>query len=675
MRQTPWLGGLIRNLRKPGFWLIAALLVLVTIPHYGEHLSHPAFLTDLSENLGLDRHAFERIAYLLPIIWAGFLFGQKGAFITSMVALGCMLPRAIFISEYPMDAFFEISAVFILGNVVAFSFNALRKERDRRADLERAENALQLQLQVIRESERRLTALNQTSAILSQSLEPREVLDRATANAVDVMQVDAALIYEVAEDAGELVLASCRGLSQEVTREIERISLKEGFNATVVETGAPLFIEDVSREPRLTTLIGKEQGVKSLLCLPLKSKGKVVGTLCLLMLSYRWFRQDEVDLINAIANQVGVAIENARLYEKERLAIQRLAVSERNYRGLFETANDAIWVHDMGGNIIVANKAAEKQTGYALEELKGLDVKVFLSGECLRLARQVRRNLLEGLPMQQPYEQCIIRKDGTRAILTLTTSLVVEDGVPTGFQNISRDVTEEIRMRENLNYYLGEVTRAQEEERKRIARELHDDTVQALVVLARQLDELSSAQEDSVDKTAALENLWQQTNGIIQGVRRLSQDLRPPTLDRLGLLSALEWLVSDVSKYAGLPIEMKIIGSERRLPQEQELMLFRIIQEALRNVWRHSHAARADVTVELEEARIRITVRDDGKGFDVPNVVGDLTRLGKLGLAGMQERARLLGGVLKLESVPGQGTAITVEAPIWPDGSGYTAKG
>jgi PAS domain S-box-containing protein len=383
------------------------------------------------------------------------------------------------------------------------------------------------------------------------------------------------------------------------------------------------------------------------------------------MRSYRWFREDEVELLTVVGNQVGVAIENARLYQKERLVTQRLAVSERNYRGLFENANDAIWVHDLKGNITVANRASSKQTGYSLPELIGMDVRDMLPEGSLSLAAQVKRKLIENEHLDQPYEQRIVRKDGTEAILMLTTSLVVEDGVPAGFQNISRDVTEEKRMRENLDFYLGEVTKAQEEERTRIARELHDDTIQALVVLARQLDELATGTKGlSKERRASLEDLWQQANNAIHGVRRLSQDLRPPTLDRLGLRPTLEWLANDVSKYSDIRIRAKVVGEERRLSPEAELMLFRITQEALRNVWRHSEATEAELTVEFEEDRIRITVRDNGKGFDLPGSVGDLTRHGKLGLTGMQERARLVGGTLKTESEPGKGTTITVEAPI-----------
>ena len=126
------LNWLTRTIRKPGFWFILALLILITLPHYSEAFKYPGLFLQMISNLDLNRHAFERILYLAPIVWAGFMFGWKGAFIVSLVALACMLPRAIFVTEYSKDALFESSAVFIIGNVLAISFHSLRREREHR---------------------------------------------------------------------------------------------------------------------------------------------------------------------------------------------------------------------------------------------------------------------------------------------------------------------------------------------------------------------------------------------------------------------------------------------------------------------------------------------------------------------------------------------------------------
>ena len=637
-----------RVIRRPSFWLLVALLVLITLPHYAEELKHPAFFSNLWDNLGLDRHAFERILFLAPIVWAGFLFGQRGAFIVSLMAVAIMLPRVLVLSEYRPDAISETIAVFVLGNVVAFSFGLLRRERIRRIQL---------------------AVLNEISSVVSKSLELSQLLGSSIDSVVTVMRADAALVFLMDEKTKELVLTANEGVSKEFTQNVGRIKLGEGFSGRVAVTGEPLFVEDVSQESGSATggVLVKE-GIKSQIIVPLKSKGVVVGTLCVAMCSHRRFSDDEVELLNAIGNQIGVAVENARLYEYERDVTKQLKLSEERYRELFESANDAIWVHDLEGNLMAANRASEKLTGFTLEELRQgnrLNVRSFLMEESLNLAKDVGSKLLENEPVAQPYEQRIVRKDGTEANLMITTNLVTEGGKPVAFQHIARDVTEEKRMRENLQFYLRQITRAQEEERKRIARELHDDTVQYLVVLARQLDDLASSSKGlSREEKIKLEDLRQQVTNIMEGVRRLSHDLRPATLDRLGLLPALEWLAANMEKLSGIKVQVKTSGSERRLPTEVEVILFRIAQEALSNVRRHSKATSAEVRVEFEDSKARITVKDDGKGFAMPETMGNMVKEGRLGLVGMHERIQLLNGSLKIESQPGKGTTVVIEAPI-----------
>jgi len=655
---------LIKTVRKPGFWLILAVLVLITLLHYGEILKYPVFLSQMMSSLGLDRHAFERILYLAPIVWAGFLFGWRGAVITSLAALACMLPRAIFISPYPSDALFETSAVFIIGNVLAISFNALRKERTYRTQLEVAQQELQAHVQVIEENERRLAALHQISSTVSQSLELSEVLSSGMDNVVDVMQVDGALIFLLDEETDELALAAYQGVSAEFVQGVSRIKLGEGFNGRVAETGEPLYVEDASQDPSLTKMVVREEGIRSQLIVPLKSKGKVVGTLCVAARKQRQVRSEELELVTAIGNQIGVAVDNARLYQQQQAVAEELRVSEERYRELFENAHDAIWLYDLEENIMAANKACATLTGYGVEELSDIKAGDLFTEGCLESIKNLEDPLLKGEALGRLSEAKIVRKDGTEASVQLSTSPVFSSGRIIGFQHIARDITEQKRMQENLRFYLQQVTRAQEEERKRISRELHDETTQDLVALSRQLDALGSSGKGlSEDNRLRLEELWQKTNNIMQGVRRLSQDLRPAALDRLGLLSALEWLASDVAEYSGIEIKVNVVNTERRLPEEVELVLFRITQEALRNVWRHSQATKAEITVEFDESKTRVTVSDNGKGFNLPETIGDLARDGKLGLAGMQERARLLGGSLTVQSELGRGSTITVELP------------
>lgn len=465
---------------NPGFWLIAALLVIISFFHYNNTIDYPSFLNTLLKNLDLTRQAFERILFLAPIVWSCFIFGLKGSLVVSGISLVLMLPQVIMSSGNRWDVFIESTAVVIVGEILALTFDSFRHSRERRIELEAIQHELQL--------------------------------------------------------------------------------------------------------------------------------------------------------------------------------------SEQRYRSLFEDAHDAIWLQDMEGNITGSNAANKALTGYDVSEIVGMNVRQFLSPEALDTAKEIRRRLIEQKSPGETYDQKIKRKDGDEATIRLSSSVIRRNGKPVGFQHIARDITEEQRQKENQRLYLEQVTRAQELERKRISRELHDDTIQSLVVLSRQLDALATSKEAIPEAIRRrLEELWQQSNNIMQGVRRLSQDLRPAALDRLGLLPAIQMLADDTAQYSNIPIDVKVLGTERRLGEEVELVLFRIVQEALRNIWRHSEATQAGITVEFTNYKVKITISDNGKGFELPPTVGDFTKDGKLGLAGMEERARLVGAILSAESKAGKGTTIAIE--------------
>lgn len=215
--------------------------------------------------------------------------------------------------------------------------------------------------------------------------------------------------------------------------------------------------------------------------------------------------------------------------------------------------------------------------------------------------------------------------------------------------------------RDRLRSYVQEVTRAQEEERKRLARELHDTAAQDLVRLTRGLDALEESQASDGGLRQRLRELRALAEGSLEGLRRVSRDLRPALLDDLGLVPALEWLVADLRQRAGIQAEFRHSGAPRRLDPETEVALFRITQEALRNVERHAGAARAVVEAEFTGDAIRVAVTDNGRGFVAPVPMEGLAQSGRLGLLGMYERAQLVGGTLAIRSRPGEGTRVSVE--------------
>ena len=622
-----------------------------------------------SFHLGLTRHALDRILFLLPIIYASFVFRLKGGLITSFTALAIMLPRAILISPVPRDALLETGGIFAIAILASWGIWTRAQERDKTkvalAELQSAHEILQHYVQSARKNEKRQTILNTISTLLGESLELKNILDKAIHMVSELMEVEVALIFSLDEESQKLKIAAYEGVSDEFARAVDGIKIGDGIYGEVAKTCQPMVVDDTSYDPRFTIPEVSKMRIEIQLIVPMVLRGQIRGILCVAMRRPRQFPLEDMELLTAIGAQIATAMENARLYEKERLVAQRLAISERNYRQLFENASDAIWVHDLEGNITAANEAAAKLVGYSTEELKKMNVRKFLSEESLNLTGQIRQKLLEREPVEQLYEQRMMRKDGTEAILLLSTNLVTENGKPTGFQHIARDVTEERRMQDSLRYYLSQITKVQEEERKRIARDLHDDTSQVLYALSRQVDNFTRDNVALTPKHATfLKELRQQLNNTLEGIRRFTQELRPPMLDDLGLSAALRWQVSDLEKRSGIEAELTVSGIERRCPAEVELIIFRIVQEALRNVEKHAQASRVEVAIEFDEGKTKVSICDNGKGFDLRGSLADLPRTGKLGLAGMEERVRLLNGTLKIESKPGEGTRVMIAVPI-----------
>jgi len=477
------------------------------------------------------------------------------------------------------------------------------------------------------------------------------------------MGVDVVLLFLLDDERQELSLEVQQGASDAFVAGVRRMKVGEGFNGTVAQTGKPLVVEDVTANPLLSRQVVINERIKSQLIVPLQSKGKVVGTLCIARRTSGKFYPDEMELLVSIGNQIGAGLENARLYQKMEQALRQLRQSEERYRDLFENAYDAIWVHDLGGNVLATNKACEKLTGYPSDELANMDISQLLSEFTRSCISEIERRLIQGKPVERCCDGELFRKGGSKALVQVTTSMIDHDGQAVGIQHCVRDVTDERQFQDNIRYYLQQVTRAQEEERKRIARELHDETLQNLVAISRQLDKITSSDALWEESHEAVRSFKKQVEVAVHEIRRFSHDLRPSVLDDLGLLPALELLTDDLEKQ-GIATSFKVIGEARRLMPEVEVMLFRIAQEATRNLWRHAKASVAELSIEFDNATVKVSINDNGSGFRLPRRPEGLASLGKLGLAGMHERARLLGGTLVLKSRQGEGTVVTVEVPV-----------
>ncbi len=211
--------------------------------------------------------------------------------------------------------------------------------------------------------------------------------------------------------------------------------------------------------------------------------------------------------------------------------------------------------------------------------------------------------------------------------------------------------------------YVAAVTRTQEEERRRIARELHDGTVQALVAVGRRLEYLEGAAQEP-ELVSQLTALRHQVGDAAAEVRRFSRELRPLVLEDLGLAPALRYLSNQLSEQDGIEVNLTVRGALGGLNGDQELVLFRIFQEALTNISKHAQATVVDALVESDAEGVLLQVSDNGRGFTQPTSTNEFARSGHFGLMGIQERAQLLGGRLELHSRPGKGTTVRIWLPV-----------
>ncbi len=366
---------------------------------------------------------------------------------------------------------------------------------------------------------------------------------------------------------------------------------------------------------------------------------------------------ERTSVMTQMAIAYGVAMFVGHRVDRERSerivaegAVQALNVFAARYRALFESAGEGILLLRGGDQIAEGNAAAEELFGLRADELTEARIADALPpslASALAGPPQARSDL-EG-------DVRLITADGQeRWVEPVRTQLPASDGLT---QVVLRDVTARHRRVTALESYAAEILRAQEEERTRLGQEIHDDTMQSLVLICRSLDAIGDGQEIEEVK-AQLADLRGLAESTHDSLRVLLGGLRPALLDDLGLTAALGSLVAGLEERMAIHVHLDVEGDARRLPPERELALYRIAQEALRNMERHSGASEGTVTVRFEADDVELRVRDNGRGFDLL-----LGGEGHLGVLGMRERARVVGGDFKIQSYPGGGTTVMATVP------------
>lgn len=345
-------------------------------------------------------------------------------------------------------------------------------------------------------------------------------------------------------------------------------------------------------------------------------------------------------------------------YQRRRAeeATQRLRLQEEKYRRLFESAGDAILVFDETGQVREANAAASVLTGYPRARLGAVSISDLFWEQGL--------DPLNGCGAgDAPVPLTLRRADGAELLVDASCATLRLDGDKMLAQAVLRDVTDQRRRHETLQSFAHLATAAQEEERRRIARELHDETLQSLAFLSRRLDALQETQRLARAARREIGELHDLADQTMAALRRTCRNLRPSILDDLGLVPATRALADELRERSAIEADVGVWGELRRLAPDTELLAYRVVQEALNNVERHSRATWVVVGFEFGPGGLKIAVEDNGQGFPAQDFARQAARSGKLGLLGMQERAELMGGELTIESRARRGTRISLLLP------------
>jgi len=453
----------------------------------------------------------------------------------------------------------------------------------------------------------------------------------------------------------------------------------QALSGGVIKSAEPVLIPSITPEqlraislPEFQEFIN-EVGVGSVLIAPLMGRSGVVGTMNLMRhRGNRPFNVEDQSFLTDIAYRIALAIENCRLFESlhaeitERLsAKQALEISEARFRSIFESVTVGIKVLDLDGKILQTNYAFQSMIGYPEQELEGNHFHKFIHPEDVRQAAKLFQGAKVNGTSYFRFEHRTIHKD--KSILWVKTIFTVikrgrEDGEPAFIVGIVENITEQKRLELEMAELNSRLQNGMELERLRLAQELHDNPMQSLYSAIYRIEELRGTVDPELKE--ALGDVKQHIQNVLQDLRATAKELRPPTIFNFGLENAIRSHANDIlEKHPNLNIYLSLAHDRQILPEKVRLALFRIFQQSLANVIRHSKATEVHVRFSFDAEETHLEIRDNGKGFDVPANWIEFVRQGHYGLAGAAERATTLGGTFKVQSAPGSSTTIRVTIP------------
>jgi two-component system, NarL family, sensor histidine kinase DevS len=538
----------------------------------------------------------------------------------------------------------------------------------------------------------RLRALLEAGIALTSELTLDTLLQRIMELSAELTGARYAALGVIDRSGSQLERFLTTGIDPETHAAIGELPRGRGILGTLIHEARPLRLHDLSQDPRSVGFPPGHPPMSTFLGVPIVLRGVAYGNLYLTeKAGDESFTEEDQELVTLLAGQAAVAIENARLYE----AATRWS---RQLESLNEIGNALATETDLDRLLdLVCRRLRElldaRLVTVALpvgtEELRfvaasGESAKELVGGTTTRggsksgrVLERRRSERSDSVLDDHEVDHFLTRRIGARTGLWVpmiardqaigVIAVHDKEGRDPRFSDDDLRLAETFATRASVAVDLSErvardalrgVVAAQERERERLARELHDETGQALTSILlglKGLEETVSGDEARV----AVSDLRDRVVETLQNVRRLAVELRPKALDDFGLVSALERLIAGFAEQTAIAVDFEASGVGARLPAEAETALYRIVQEALTNVVKHSQARSVSIVLTRQGSMLTAVIEDDGKGFD-PELVGR----DHFGLQGMRERLALIDGELRVESRSGAGTTLVVQVPV-----------
>jgi PAS domain S-box-containing protein len=436
-----------------------------------------------------------------------------------------------------------------------------------------------------------------------------------------------------------------------------RLAPGEGFPGMVLLQGAPIWIMDVTQDPKYKRAeLAKEIDIRTGVAFPV-----MVGQQVASVLEFYTEKESPPDegLLEVLAH---IGTQLGRVVERER-SEKALRESEVRFRTIFEGAILGVSLIDLDGRLLECNPIARQMFGFALDErigrtlIKTPDL-VNLVGN-LELFDELRAGSRDYYRVEKPY----VTKAGRAAWESGIVSLVRDyRGKPQFVISLMEDITERKQMEAELVELQRRLMEGREDERLRLAQDLHDGPVQDLYGLTYNLKALAETLHD--ENYAQINDMQSNLQQVINTIRTICGELRPPTLAPFGLEKAIHSHAEAFQEqHPDIAVHLELTPDGQTLPERVRLALFRIYQQMLVNVVRHADAQNVVIRLVLNPEQVIMEIEDDGRGFIVPSRRIDLARQGHLGLVGAAERTETIGGQFKIESTPGEGTRVRVSVP------------